>query len=342
MTELQRTGFFREMPHGQPTDPSLAEARGAIAAPHEDRITAYLEAGHVYIATPGYTYDVLDPGKRIGPPHYQTDGRFVWPGDLAHYVRTYHVRLDGRFLEHVVANHWTVPADVDITAVALPRTQTAGPAAPGAAPAPITAAAPAAPAPLTTAAPAVSAPPEIPLDQYPLQALIEAVGKVVARQQGFEGEPLRRHVSGFIGHVQTLMKMFEIKLQEDRQRERSSAEVERLIDGIVRTGTSAGNAIASHRDAIVQAFRGVELAQVSSGVRVLVQWLQNPTAETHQPVQQLLENLQSVLGTITNAPSPDGGDPNIERMHREMRASLIQMFGQSFGQAISGADKKPS
>ena len=125
MTELQRIGFFREMPHGRPTDPSLTEARGTTAAPHEDRIVAYLEAGHVYIATPAYTRDVFDAGKRIGPPHYQTDGRFVWPGDLAHYVRTYHVRLDGRFLEHMAANNWTVPAGVDIATVALPRADAA-------------------------------------------------------------------------------------------------------------------------------------------------------------------------------------------------------------------------
>src|SRR5215510_3162859 len=118
MTELQRTGFFREMPHGEPTDPSLADARNAAPSPHEDRIAAYLDAGHVCIAAPGLTHDVLDTGKRIGPPHHRTDGRFVWPGDLAHYVRTYHVRLEGPFIEHMLANGWTVPADVDVAAFA--------------------------------------------------------------------------------------------------------------------------------------------------------------------------------------------------------------------------------
>jgi hypothetical protein len=121
VTELVRTGFFREMRHGDPTDPSLADARQATASPHDDRIAAYLDAGHVYIATPGFTQDVFDPSVRIGPPHYLTDGRFVWPGDLAHYVRSYHARLDGRFLEHMLSNAWTVPGDVDIAALTLPR-----------------------------------------------------------------------------------------------------------------------------------------------------------------------------------------------------------------------------
>lgn len=133
--ELQRTGFFREMPHGDPGDPALAEARDATPAPHEDRIAAYLEAGHVYIATPGVTHDVFDPGKQIGPPHYLTDGRFVWPGDLAHYVRTYHVRLSAALLEHMLASQWTVPGEIDLAGLALPERPSA-PAGAGARPDP--------------------------------------------------------------------------------------------------------------------------------------------------------------------------------------------------------------
>jgi len=121
MIELQRTGFFREMPHGAPDDPVLADARHAAPSPHEDRIAGYLDAGHVYIATPGPTPDVFEPARSIGPPHYRTDGRFVWPGDLAHYVRRYHVRLEGVFLEHMMAHGWVVPGDVDIARLAPPR-----------------------------------------------------------------------------------------------------------------------------------------------------------------------------------------------------------------------------
>jgi hypothetical protein len=35
----------------------------------------------------------------------------VWPGDLAHYVRTYHVGPDAELLAHMRANHWAVPAE---------------------------------------------------------------------------------------------------------------------------------------------------------------------------------------------------------------------------------------
>lgn len=83
MTKLTRVGFFREMGHGEPSAPSLADARAPPPAPHQDARAAHLEAGRVYIATPGLTKDVLDGRTVIGAPSYLTDGTFVWPGDAA-------------------------------------------------------------------------------------------------------------------------------------------------------------------------------------------------------------------------------------------------------------------
>jgi hypothetical protein len=118
-TELVRAGFFREMRHAEPGDPSLAEARRAAAHPDEDAIAAYLDAGRVMVASPGPTKDVFDPAKRTGPPHYLTDGRYLWPGDVAHYVRTYHVALPEPFVAHMRANGWRVPA-VDVATLRRP------------------------------------------------------------------------------------------------------------------------------------------------------------------------------------------------------------------------------
>jgi hypothetical protein len=118
-TELVRVGFFREMRHAEPGDPSLAAARRDAAQPDEEAIAAYLDAGHVMVASPGTTRDVLDPSRRTGPPHYMTDGRYLWPGDVAHYVRTHHVALPATFVEHMRANGWRVPA-VDLSRVRRP------------------------------------------------------------------------------------------------------------------------------------------------------------------------------------------------------------------------------
>jgi hypothetical protein len=119
MTKLRRVGFFNEMPHGDPTDPSLAVSREATADADELLLANYLEAGAVYIATPGLAVDVLDGQTPIGPPNYLTDGLFVWPSDAPYYVRTYHVRFPTEFIEHARANGWLVPPRIDLLPLQL-------------------------------------------------------------------------------------------------------------------------------------------------------------------------------------------------------------------------------
>ena len=119
MTKLTRVGFFREMSHAEPTDPSLAEARADAPAPQQDALAAYLTAGRVYISTPGLAKDVFDPKTVIGPPSYLTDGTYVWPGDAAYYVRKYNARLPAAFAEHAAAREFKIPAEIDLPALQL-------------------------------------------------------------------------------------------------------------------------------------------------------------------------------------------------------------------------------
>jgi hypothetical protein len=284
MTELQRTGFFREMPIGKPSDPSLGEARHPAPSPHEDRIAAYLDAGHVYIATPGYTRDVFDTGRRIGPPHYLTDGRFVWPGDLAHYVRTYHIRLDGSFVEHMMANGWIVPAEVDIATLTLPRRRDDKAGAPADRPDLASA--------FSNVEPdGATPPPDAALDQYPVPVLIEAFARAAAKQHGFEGTELRRQVSDLTGQVQALVRRLEIKANEEQQRRRTHAEIERLLDTFAQSGTEAGKAIAQHKEAIIEALRELDLGRIAGGLQVLVNWLQDPSSKNSGQVDELIARL---------------------------------------------------
>jgi hypothetical protein len=119
MTKLIRVGFFREMRHGDQGDPSLAEARGSEPGVHQDAIAAYLAAGQVMIATPGIAKDVINGKTVIGSPSYLTDGVYVWPADVAYYVKTYNVRLPTEFLEHAMANGFKAPTGIDVKSLKL-------------------------------------------------------------------------------------------------------------------------------------------------------------------------------------------------------------------------------
>ncbi len=71
--KLIKVGFFGDLEHGDPWEFSLF-------------------------------YDVLDDGVdvlEIGPLSLLTDGTYVWPSDLAHYIVKYGVRVMPAFLCHV-------------------------------------------------------------------------------------------------------------------------------------------------------------------------------------------------------------------------------------------------
>jgi hypothetical protein len=81
MIKLVPVGFFGEMAHADPPDPSIADGRDDAPGAHQEMVAAYLAAGQVYIATPGIAVIALDGVTPIGPPHNLTDGIHVWPRD---------------------------------------------------------------------------------------------------------------------------------------------------------------------------------------------------------------------------------------------------------------------
>ena len=117
--KLIRVGFFWELDHGVelPFAVSLETARRPEPIPEEPGLIRYLESGQLYERAATSTRDWFDDdGLDIGPPHLLTDGLYVWPADLAYYVRTYHVHLPRAFVVHAQRNHWTPPA-VDVASL---------------------------------------------------------------------------------------------------------------------------------------------------------------------------------------------------------------------------------
>jgi hypothetical protein len=111
---IKRAGFYREI--GGP-DATSDDAPSLHAAVHdsgpwdEDRILAYLESALEIYTTMGAQRDALTGDEWIaGSGSLMTDGTWVWPIDLAHYVRRHHVALPQEFVDHIRANGYTVPA----------------------------------------------------------------------------------------------------------------------------------------------------------------------------------------------------------------------------------------
>jgi len=304
MTELQRTGFFREMPHGEPTDPCLADARNPAPTPHEDRIAAYLDAGHVYIATPGFTRDVFDPGKSIGPAHYLTDGRFLWPGDLAHYVRTYHVRLATPFIEHMLAHGWMVPTSVDLATLKRPSSSAAA----------------------SSAAPADATDQPKATEPADLGAVFAEL--VSAARDAFTGAGAER-LRTQLGSIGTAASRFVESLApaDDIGRERIAAETEALKKTLEDAGTEAARAAEVLGDDLRRAFEDAGArarTRLSSSLRTFSDWLEKPDEERSAQVQSLVESLGAKLDEAL-APLRRAEDAEREqRVRDDARSSITE------------------
>ena len=77
------------------------------------KIIAYLDAGREYMAFMGYSFcrfkcgiDEAELGCRD-----LTDGEWVWPEGLAHYLENHDVILPAEFVDSMRARNWTVPAN---------------------------------------------------------------------------------------------------------------------------------------------------------------------------------------------------------------------------------------
>ena len=104
---LKTVGYYKEMPHGRETDPSIFDFIHKESSKKIKKICHYLEQGTTFIVTPGSVNDIIKPENGIiGVPNAYTDGEWLWPGDLAYYVRTYALKLPDDFVETMHKNMW--------------------------------------------------------------------------------------------------------------------------------------------------------------------------------------------------------------------------------------------
>ena len=110
---LIRQGYYKEMPHAEETDPSISEYIGK-KIDYKKEICQYLQQGIVLTACGEVSQDVLHPEKGVaGTPDDMTDGKYIWPGDLAYYVKNYNLKLPDEFISTMKENDWKVSKTID-------------------------------------------------------------------------------------------------------------------------------------------------------------------------------------------------------------------------------------
>jgi hypothetical protein len=124
--QLQSIIDVREIPpcasRQRQTLPSIRSMVRETAAPDEVMMLGYLRQGvpcGVY-NDPRLLHDVLTPGNRLDPDAnlLLTDGVWIWPKALVHYLHNYHIKLPTTFLSHARQNGWRIePSAIDLQEV---------------------------------------------------------------------------------------------------------------------------------------------------------------------------------------------------------------------------------
>jgi len=111
---LKRQGYYKEMPHGEETDPSIKDFINKKIE-YKDKICEYLNSGYVLAACGMVVNDVICPEKgMIGTPDDITDGKWMWPADLEYYVKNYNLKLEDEFVKYMIERSWHIPKDIVI------------------------------------------------------------------------------------------------------------------------------------------------------------------------------------------------------------------------------------
>ena len=113
MMNLIRQGYYKEMPHGLDTDPSVKQNLKKKKIKNVDKIISYLQSGVELITCAGMVGDVIEPSRgSAGIPSVLTDGTWHWPGDLAYYVKNYNLELSQEFIDTMIRNDWKNPITI--------------------------------------------------------------------------------------------------------------------------------------------------------------------------------------------------------------------------------------
>ncbi|WP_278261861.1 hypothetical protein [Nocardia sp. AG03] len=104
MTDLRLSAPF----DGRDSEGKPVVNRPPVDPQIRDRVLAYLEHAPVVLSARSYSADDFAPAERDVPMNFQTDGVFVWPGAVPHYLRKYGLPPEPALVQHIVARGFTL------------------------------------------------------------------------------------------------------------------------------------------------------------------------------------------------------------------------------------------
>lgn len=170
--------------------------------------------------------------------------------------------------------------------------------------------------------------------QQGFDELMDSLARVSAQAHGMKGAAVEEHVRHVKENVASVVKQVDRVEGNEASRKAAAAQVEQLIDALAKMGEAgnpAGQAVGEHRDQLAKQFQGADLKTMASGLKVFAEWLARPTAQNSAAVQQLIAQLEAVMGPMAGR--------DLEREDAERRAEIKRGVQATMDEIFRGKKK---
>lgn len=100
--------------HARPVDGFDDHGRPIVNRPPATRdifapLLSYLEAAPVVLAARSCTADIFIPSDIDVPLNFRTDGVWIWPGSVPHYLRKHGTLPEPDLVTHAISRRFSIP-----------------------------------------------------------------------------------------------------------------------------------------------------------------------------------------------------------------------------------------
>ena len=160
-----------------------------------------------------------------------------------------------------------------------------------------------------------------------LEAMIVALANISAIEQVMNHAQAKHRVEELRERVKGVVAKTRLELNEAEKRKQIAREIDKLVDTIAQIQNDVGRSVAGSSDRLKAATRARTLEGMAQALRLISDWLGNPTDDKQVQVEQLILNLRA----LTGAADPFVDDAKAEaELHAEIEADVKKSLGEIF------------
>ena len=162
--------------------------------------------------------------------------------------------------------------------------------------------------------------------KQPIEVVTEVIANAIGHLRGLQSEDVAKAVSGVQREVQSLVSSVEQKANDPATRQAAAQEIEKLIELFTKTGAALGGALAAYKEPVMKAMQGVDMQKAADTLRMLADWMKNPSAEREAEVKKAVGELEATMGPLVGHDPVAEDRKRREEIKADVKASLDEIF----------------